>query len=49
MQINKTGFVPGEHMIYNICVENNSENDISEISLELRQVNEILTTYIYIN
>ncbi|OWF34734.1 arrestin domain-containing protein 17-like [Mizuhopecten yessoensis] len=35
--INKRGYVPGEHLVYDIEVENNSENTISFLSLELRQ------------
>ncbi|XP_069113549.1 arrestin domain-containing protein 17-like [Argopecten irradians] len=35
--INKTGFVPGEHLVYDIEVENNSENTITSLSLELKQ------------
>ncbi|KAL5022520.1 hypothetical protein ScPMuIL_001675 [Solemya velum] len=38
LSLNKMGYVPGEPLIYTIKIDNKSETEIKEISLELRQV-----------
>ncbi|KAL3859288.1 hypothetical protein ACJMK2_009514 [Sinanodonta woodiana] len=38
LSLKKTGFVPGEPILYDITVENKSNSNINKVQLELRQV-----------
>ncbi|KAK3611649.1 hypothetical protein CHS0354_021902 [Potamilus streckersoni] len=38
LSLQKTGFVPGEPILYDITVDNKSDNNINKVQLELRQV-----------
>ena len=38
LSLNKTGFVPGEPIEYTIEVTNQSDNDVTALELDLKQV-----------
>ena len=47
MTINKTAFVPGEPLVYEIDINNMSDNTVEQIHLLLRQVGQIQNIKIF--
>ena len=45
LELNKTGYVPGEPIVYDITIGNKSENKIESVNLLLVQVSHLYTFF----